>query len=65
MGFAVDLNTSNNQTKNYMKNMIPGAHLSNSLYSDIPGKVFLYVFKYFIINYYEGTNFNNLLNLSI
>lgn len=37
MGFAVDQNNANSQNKNYMKNMIPGAHLNNSLYSDIPG----------------------------
>lgn len=38
MGFAIDQNIANNPSKNFMKNMIPGAHLSNSLYSDIPGK---------------------------
>lgn len=37
MGFAIDQNNTNSSNKNYMKNMIPGAHLSNSLYSDIPG----------------------------
>ncbi|XP_026805552.1 nuclear inhibitor of protein phosphatase 1 [Rhopalosiphum maidis] len=37
MGFAIDQNSANGQNKNYMKNMIPGAHLHNSLYSDIPG----------------------------
>lgn len=41
MGFALDQNSSNNQNKNYLKNMTPGAHLSNSLYSDIPGKHYL------------------------
>jgi len=37
MGFAIDQNSANGQNKNYLKNMIPGAHLHNSLYSDIPG----------------------------
>jgi len=36
MGFAID-QTSSNGNKNYMKNIVPGAHLSHSLYSDIPG----------------------------
>lgn len=50
MGFAIDQNMANNQNKNFMKNMIPGAHLSNSLYNDISGKDLLYlllVFKMF------------------
>lgn len=37
MGFAIDQHNTNSSNKNYMKNMIPGAHLNNSLYSDIPG----------------------------
>lgn len=41
MGFSIDqINANNNQHKNYMKNMIPGAHLNNSLYSDIPGWIY-------------------------
>lgn len=44
MGFAVDQNSANIQNKNFMKNMLPGAHLSNSLYSDIPGKYLLKIF---------------------
>lgn len=47
MGFPIDQNASHNLHKNYMKNIIPGAHLSNSLYSDIPGLIF---FFYSIIN---------------
>lgn len=37
MGFAIDQNSTNGSNKNYMKNIVPGAHLSHSLYSDIPG----------------------------
>jgi len=37
MGFAIDQNSANGNNKNFMKNMIPGAHLSNTLYSEIPG----------------------------
>lgn len=53
MGFAIDQNNGNGQNKNYMKNMIPGAHLSNSLYSDIPGKIcsfFSWPILYYLIN---------------
>lgn len=49
MGFAIDQNNTNNQNKNYMKNMIPGAHLSNSLYSDIPGYIYFYLVSLIII----------------
>lgn len=38
MGFAVDHNNSNNQNKNFMKHMVPGGHLGDSLYGDLPGQ---------------------------
>ncbi|XP_050543818.1 nuclear inhibitor of protein phosphatase 1 [Daktulosphaira vitifoliae] len=38
MGFAVDHNNSNNQNKNFMKHMVPGGHLGDSLYGDLPGE---------------------------
>lgn len=55
MGFAVDQNSGSGQNKNFLKNMIPGAHLNNSLYSDIPG-----MFFFFFYNIDIGTNINNL-----
>ncbi|XP_050434532.1 nuclear inhibitor of protein phosphatase 1 [Adelges cooleyi] len=38
MGFAIDQNNTSNQNKNFMKHMMPGAHLGNSLYGDLPGE---------------------------